>query len=92
MQQRLPPYQLGPHAYVAPPGGKQGYPLFRLPSPDRHRTPAGLGRYTEDPIACDEVIMSKKRTWTAWHEVVSLRDDLKSGVLSVRTRAGGVCR
>ena len=27
--------------------------------------------------------MSKKRTWTPWHEVVSLRDDLKSGELSL---------
>ncbi|MDE0182657.1 MAG: DUF499 domain-containing protein [Caldilineaceae bacterium] len=27
--------------------------------------------------------MSKKRTWTPWHEVVSLRDDLKSGKLSL---------
>ena len=27
--------------------------------------------------------MSKRRTWTPWHEVVSLRDDLKSGELSL---------
>ena len=27
--------------------------------------------------------MSKKRTWTPWHKVVSLRDDLKSGELSL---------
>ena len=27
--------------------------------------------------------MSKKRMWTPWHEVVSLRDDLKSGELSL---------
>ena len=27
--------------------------------------------------------MSKKSTWTPWHKVVSLRDDLKSGELSL---------
>ena len=27
--------------------------------------------------------MSMKRSWTSWHEVVSLRDDLKSGELSL---------
>ena len=27
--------------------------------------------------------MSKKRSWTPWHEVVSLRDDLKRGELSL---------
>ena len=27
--------------------------------------------------------MSKKRSWTSWHEVVSLRDDLKRGELSL---------
>ncbi|MDE0077722.1 MAG: DUF499 domain-containing protein [Caldilineaceae bacterium] len=27
--------------------------------------------------------MSKKRSWTPWHEVVSLRDDIKSGELSM---------
>ena len=38
---------------------------------------------TEDSVVCKEDKMSKKRTWTPWHEVVSLRDDLKSGELSL---------
>ncbi len=35
--------------------------------------------------------MSKKRTWTPWHEVVSLRDDLKSGDLSLSVRGRAAC-
>jgi hypothetical protein len=38
---------------------------------------------TEDSVVCKEDKMSKKRTWRPWHEVVSLRDDLKSGELSL---------
>ena len=38
---------------------------------------------TEGSVVCKEVMMSKKRTLTPWHEVVSLRDDLKSGELSL---------
>ncbi len=63
----------------------QEYPLFYSTLLGRSQMPMGLRPQAaaEDSVVCKEDKMSKRRTWTPWHEVVSLRDDLKSGELSL---------